>query len=297
MCGPSKEDARRAVGVVPSSPVLYDHLGNPKADLRPSVADEAAEPRRQVSRYEDSPLRQKSSFRPSSPCPHRQLQVNSRPHSEREIAVGSAEKVGRIWSDFQWSKACGNMTGFFEDSAQTNASEAMAARRWVTFVSIMSCIAIFTVGASIWQVMKTRQPPDHVMMTSSSRQGPHATLFDCSGPSMGWPLERRQWCCVHRSVACNLHPATTPLPFDCQAGYYKWSELWSPGKKAWCCDHFSLGCQPSTTPVPFECGEGVARWKTEWSADKKAWCCEREAVGCPTSSGESRSSPGPIVGQ
>lgn len=88
-------------------------------------------------------------------------------------------------------------------------------------------------------------------------------------------------------------PATTSLPFDCNADYLNCYHClmsrWSVAKRAWCCAHGGRGCPtgppaptpPPTTSLPFDCAAGFHNWQAGWSGGKKAWCCSHASKGCP----------------
>eukprot|EP00439_Symbiodinium_sp_Y106_P024459 s1589_g2.t8 len=99
-------------------------------------------------------------------------------------------------------------------------------------------------------------------------------------------------------------PLQINVPYDC---LHQQEKYWSNAKKAWCCEHYTLGC-PTTTPkstvVPQasnsagissrplsddqDCYADVLYWKLESNrfcqpAGKQNWCCENHGIGCRAS--------------
>ena len=78
----------------------------------------------------------------------------------------------------------------------------------------------------------------------------------------------------------------SPRPYACQEDLATWDAAWSPKKKAWCCEHWGLGCEsgeddlPATSSVAFRCQEDYSDRQRSWSGGKKEWCCAHEAIGC-----------------
>merc|ERR1712062_443940 len=92
-------------------------------------------------------------------------------------------------------------------------------------------------------------------------------------------------------------------------------------RKAWCCEHRSVGCAKSLstggqtnehapsfvkhtedqkTPEEdeseeFDCGDGLSNWEREWTDTKKTWCCDRHQVACLRTEGSSGFGFGTIV--
>merc|ERR1712194_299197 len=71
-------------------------------------------------------------------------------------------------------------------------------------------------------------------------------------------------------------------PFDCMEQYASWKASWTGAKKAWCCDHRSLGCAVSDAVESFDCQDGVDHWQDTWDQDKMDWCCNHKGRGCKT---------------
>jgi len=113
-----------------------------------------------------------------------------------------------------------------------------------------------------------------------------------------WSTPKRTWCCANGGRGCSTTappatttpPATTSLPFDCNADYINCyhclEKKWSVGKRAWCCAHGGRGCSttpaPATTSLPFDCNAGFDNWEAGWSDPKKIWCCQHVSKGCTT---------------
>eukprot|EP00913_Durusdinium_trenchii_P031395 g29395.t1 len=63
-------------------------------------------------------------------------------------------------------------------------------------------------------------------------------------------------------------------PYDCDAGLSNWHVEWSEGKKFWCCEHRSKGCEAASSP--YDCSSGYSSWQSTWTPGKKTWCCEKQ---------------------
>ncbi|CAE7576705.1 unnamed protein product [Symbiodinium necroappetens] len=94
-------------------------------------------------------------------------------------------------------------------------------------------------------------------------------------------------------------PLQINVPYDCN---HQQEKYWSHAKKAWCCEHYVLGC-PTTTPkstvVPQasnfagissrpqsddqDCYADVLYWHSAWTLRKQNWCCENHGIGCRAS--------------
>lgn len=100
--------------------------------------------------------------------------------------------------------------------------------------------------------------------------------YDCQAGfwnwQKGWSASKKDWCCTNSNRGC----ATTE-PFDCDAAFSNWKAAWSEGKKTYCCARYSRGCPPTTTDVPYHCHLGHMAY---WSLDKKAYCCDHYSIGC-----------------
>lgn len=116
--------------------------------------------------------------------------------------------------------------------------------------------------------------------------------YDCdaglSNADQGWSVNKRVWCCQHKSKGCPNTVRPTAKPFDCAAGYSNWQHGWAAAKKVYCCDHEGRGCQASSTSVPYDCLAGFSKWKTGWPVAKKEWCCHHRHRGCPESVSDAR---------
>lgn len=75
---------------------------------------------------------------------------------------------------------------------------------------------------------------------------------------------------------------TTPIPFDCQAGFWNWQKGWSEPKKAWCCNHKNRGCAPVTTSEPYDCDAAFNNWRAAWSESKKIMVLQSLHKGMPS---------------
>jgi len=127
-----------------------------------------------------------------------------------------------------------------------------------------------------------------------------------------WSAAKRGWCCKREGRGCPT--TTTPIVFDCDAGYANWAHGWSDEKRGWCCKHFYKGC-PTTSKEPFacsgqrlawgsdqraycckihgkcappppaapqfDCDAGYSNWQDGWSSEKKYFCCQSAKRGCP----------------
>lgn len=69
-------------------------------------------------------------------------------------------------------------------------------------------------------------------------------------------------------------------------GLGRWETVWSDAQKKWCCEEKGLGC-PATTPYPFDCNAGYGNWVHAWSHKKMDWCCRNAGRACNTSRGNS----------
>ncbi|CAE7553942.1 unnamed protein product, partial [Symbiodinium natans] len=102
-----------------------------------------------------------------------------------------------------------------------------------------------------------------------------AASYDCDAGfdqwETAWEAVRKEWCCKHRSRACQR--------FQCDLGLQNFQGLWGPPKKAWCCKHESKGCIAGFQW--FDCTEKAERWETDWTPEKKGWCCSNKKMGCP----------------
>lgn len=67
--------------------------------------------------------------------------------------------------------------------------------------------------------------------------------------------------------------AACPKSFECANGGLE-SGTWTQEHKEWCCDKFSIGCDP-----PYKCMEDLDNWR-KWKTHKKMWCCSYQMVGC-----------------
>jgi len=128
-----------------------------------------------------------------------------------------------------------------------------------------------------------------------------------------WSVGKRAWCCAHGGRGCSTTPppatpapttpATTSLPYDCNADYISCyhclEKKWSVGKRAWCCAHGGRGCSttpppatpppttaPATTSLPYDCNADYISCyhclEKKWSVGKRAWCCAHGGRGCST---------------
>lgn len=108
-----------------------------------------------------------------------------------------------------------------------------------------------------------------------------------------WSVGKRAWCCSHARRGCPTtpppqHPApsTSPLPFDCAAGFANWQKGWSLAKKRWCCQHQRKGCPAMPAPQaqrassPQDCSVAFDNWRAAWTPEKRTWCCQHEGKGC-----------------
>lgn len=106
-----------------------------------------------------------------------------------------------------------------------------------------------------------------------------AGVFDCevgvSKWEKGWSILKKAWCCQHKQVACEPH--------DCSEDYNKWEDRWAREKRDWCCKNKQIGCgllgPTSESSLFYECDQGLI---PSWSLGKKAWCCAQEHLGCPS---------------
>jgi hypothetical protein len=117
---------------------------------------------------------------------------------------------------------------------------------------------------------------------------PSTTLpFDCSLSSIDVSPQRNAWCCHYNGVGCLT---TTTHSYDCRNGLADAEAGWSVAKKAYCCQHYSVGphCKHNAHhhhghfSRPYDCNAALARAATAWSFSKQAWCCKNEHKGCVT---------------
>jgi len=145
-----------------------------------------------------------------------------------------------------------------------------------------------------------------------------------------WSHAKRRWCCHHQALGCEgleaaeaasssssssssaSSQATSdegqqPAAFDCDDGFERWRQTWTPLKQAWCCIRARRGCPsegaehaaaagrttaapsaklPPGMNKPYDCEEDFEDWQHRWSEGKKAWCClYAEHKGCHSSGG------------
>ena len=55
-----------------------------------------------------------------------------------------------------------------------------------------------------------------------------------------------------------------------------WEKGWPSDKKAWCCGHRNIACDP------WDCNLDLGAWESAWCDKKKGWCCQNKHIGCPT---------------
>merc|ERR1712186_312620 len=86
--------------------------------------------------------------------------------------------------------------------------------------------------------------------------------YDCNEGFSNWQRGssegKKAFCCSTQGKACpptappTPPPATTSLPYDCNAGYHGCYHClikqWSVSKLAWCCQHMGRGC-PTAAPA------------------------------------------------
>jgi len=97
----------------------------------------------------------------------------------------------------------------------------------------------------------------------------------------GWSIMKRGWCCQHERFGClNTTMRTTKEGFDCHDGL---EEEWTRIKGLACCIRTGIGCL--TMMQGFDCKVGLHHWRDVWSEGKKAWCCQHHEAGCPLRSG------------
>jgi len=89
-----------------------------------------------------------------------------------------------------------------------------------------------------------------------------------------WPLERREWCCLHAGISCNRTegPLTAATPgassFDA-AGAATTTVANAPGRSE------------GESGEPYDCVAELDRWQSKWSMGKKDYCCRHHSHGCP----------------
>lgn len=96
---------------------------------------------------------------------------------------------------------------------------------------------------------------DHVEVMGykfvGARRGEYDVLRmkDCTCTIIGSGLV----CCVLITLLLMwllLPVATTPLAFDCNAGFAYWETSWSRSKQVFCCQHAGVGCAGTTSVAP-----------------------------------------------
>jgi len=93
-----------------------------------------------------------------------------------------------------------------------------------------------------------------------------------------WTSAKKAWCCQHESLGCETE---TSAPFDCAANSWGWEKAWSEPKKVYCCRVTGVGC---AAPGPkYDCALSYDNWAEAWTEEQKDYCCEREGRGCPVS--------------
>jgi len=99
--------------------------------------------------------------------------------------------------------------------------------------------------------------------------------YDCDAGSWnwekGWSQDKKGWCCANEQVGC------PSVEYDCESGYQDWESMWPERQRWWCCQHKDRGCPNGK---PYDCQAGLQNHKHGWSPKKTAWCCEHEQLGC-----------------
>lgn len=133
------------------------------------------------------------------------------------------------------------------------------------------------------QALVGKEAPRTSMPTTSHQQVPTTTVAPVT-PS-ATTTNHLQTTLMASTIASTI-PVTTVSTaaalFDCTAGVLNWQNLWSAGKKMWCCEQTHRGC-PETTVATTTLPPSTTTYdctNPSWSIANQEFCCKQQHVGC-----------------
>jgi len=115
---------------------------------------------------------------------------------------------------------------------------------WCFLLSVSAVIGAVAYSAYV-MIADSTSNTGTVKMQSGSDGENKWPEFNCTaegGQEESWPLDRKNYCCLHTHVGC-------PDPYQCHFKSDKEREAWSVNRRAWCCEFKKKGCPhtPNTT--------------------------------------------------
>lgn len=167
---------------------------------------------------------------------------------------------------------------------------------------LVGIAAVVAAGTCYWRYLQSQ----HSSSSRGSKQSlparsSESETFDCTKDNHTWTkdpsLDKQRECCKKYGRPCSRSA------YNCSIEANNWREAWSPMKKAWCCEHSELGCEPPpsqrkwmsaipgrqlvrqrrpfTAVQDFDCKIKNLRGWTNQHRVQREWCCKHSGVGCP----------------